>query len=59
MIQFAQFDELLIFTDGTMSDYKPTLEKISDASYWAPLSILIAGVGNMNFGLLKYSDLGQ
>ncbi|CAG8747261.1 15318_t:CDS:1, partial [Racocetra fulgida] len=43
---------LLIITDGIISDLDNTIEAIMDATIY-PLSIVIVGVGNANFGNMK------
>ena len=50
------YDVLLILTDGVVTDYNRTVEKIIDASYTAPLSIIIIGVGNANFEKMERLD---
>lgn len=47
---------LLILTDGVVTDYNRTIEKIIEASYTAPLSIIIIGVGNADFRKMEALD---
>lgn len=56
MFSFAQYDVLLICTDGVVTDFNRTVEKIIDASYTSPLSIIIIGVGSANFEKMERLD---
>lgn len=51
----TQYDVLLILTDGALSDYNHTVERIISASRKVPLSIIIIGIGNRDFN--KMIDL--
>lgn len=44
-----QYDVLLILTDGALSDYDRTVDRIISASQKVPLSIIIVGIGNRDF----------
>ncbi len=46
---------LLILTDGSINDMQETCDKIVEASY-LPLSIIIVGIGNADFSLMKILD---
>lgn len=46
---------LLLLTDGGVTDYADTVRALVDASH-LPLSVLIVGVGDGNFGRLEYMD---
>ena len=46
---------LLILTDGCINDMPQTRDKIVEASY-LPLSIIIVGIGNADFTLMKELD---
>lgn len=46
---------LLIITDGIISDMHPTIRSIIDASK-LPISIIIVGVGNADFGAMDVLD---
>lgn len=50
------YDVLLILTDGVVSDFDLTVERIISASRSAPLSIIIIGIGNRNFRKMKELD---
>jgi len=54
--QTQNYDVLLILTDGVVTDYNRTVEKIIDASYTAPLSIIIVGVGQADFEKMNRLD---
>jgi hypothetical protein len=45
----------LIITDGAIHDMDPTIDAIV-ASVYLPLSIIIVGVGNEDFGKMKFLD---
>lgn len=46
---------LLIITDGAIMDMQPTIDELVQASY-QPLSIVIVGVGNADFGAMNALD---
>jgi hypothetical protein len=46
---------LLIITDGEINDMDATISSIVDASFM-PMSIIIVGVGNANFGAMNFLD---
>ena len=46
---------LLILTDGAVSDHAETVRALVDASE-LPLSVLIVGIGDGNFGRLRYMN---
>lgn len=50
------FTILLIITNGALSDKKETIDAIIDASYTAPLSIVIVGVGDGDFTEMRELD---
>lgn len=50
------YDVLLILTDGVVSDFDLTVDRIISASHTAPLSIIIIGIGNRNFKKMKELD---
>lgn len=50
------YDVLLILTDGVVSDFELTVDRIISASHTAPLSIIIIGIGNRNFRKMKELD---
>lgn len=50
------YDVLLILTDGVVSDYDLTVDRIISASHTAPLSVIIIGIGNRNFKKMKELD---
>lgn len=50
------YDVLLILTDGVVSDFNQTVDRIITASKTAPLSIIIIGIGNQNFQRMKDLD---
>lgn len=50
------YDVLLILTDGVVSDYVRTVDKIIDASQKCALSIIIIGVGNADFRKMEDLD---
>lgn len=46
---------LLILTDGEITDMDATISSIVDASY-LPMSIVIVGIGDANFGKMDILD---
>jgi copine 1/2/3 len=50
------YDVLLILTDGVVSDFDRTVDRIIDASMTAPLSIIIIGVGSADWDKMKKLD---
>ena len=46
---------LLVLTDGGVTDYGETMRALVEASH-LPLSVLMVGVGDGNFGRLEYMD---
>lgn len=50
------YDVLLILTDGVVSDFDLTVDRIIAASHTAPLSIIIIGIGDRNFTKMKDLD---
>jgi hypothetical protein len=46
---------LLILTDGLINDMRETIDAIVAAG-WIPLSIIIVGVGNADFGAMDILD---
>lgn len=50
------YDVLLILTDGVVSDFDLTVDRIISASRSAPLSIIIIGIGMRNFRKMKDLD---
>lgn len=51
-----QYDVLLILTDGVVSDFDLTVERIIAASKKVPLSIIIIGIGRRNFRRMNELD---
>lgn len=51
-----QYDVLLILTDGVVSDYSETVDRVITASRRIPLSIIVIGIGNNNFKRMKDID---
>lgn len=54
--QHQNYDVLLILTDGVVSDYVRTVDKIIEASHGCALSIIIIGVGNADFKKMELLD---
>lgn len=50
------FTVLLVITDGIITDLRETVETIIDASYEAPMSIVIVGVGDADFKAMEFLD---
>ncbi len=49
---------LLIITDGVITDYQETIDRLVQAST-AALSVVIVGVGNANFSKMDVLDADQ
>ena len=49
MYRVLRYFVLLLLTDGGVTDYADTVRALVDASH-LPLSVLIVGVGDGNFG---------
>jgi hypothetical protein len=49
MYRVLRYFVLLLLTDGGVTDYAETVRALVDASH-LPLSVLIVGVGDGNFG---------
>jgi hypothetical protein len=54
--QCQHYDVLLILTDGVVSDFVRTIDKIIEASYTSATSIIIIGVGNADFKKMEIID---
>ncbi len=54
-LDFQHYTVLLIITDGMISDIRETIDAIVTASV-APLSIIVVGVGNADFGQMDIID---
>lgn len=54
--QNQSYDVLLILTDGVVSDFVRTVDKIIEASHTSGLSIVIIGVGNADFRKMDILD---
>jgi len=52
---FKKYHILLILTDGVITDMDATKAAIIDASHY-PMSIIIAGIGNADFGAMEELD---
>lgn len=53
--QTSNYYVLIVLTDGSIDDYNDTIDKIIEASN-LPLSIVLVGLGNGDFSLLKKLD---
>jgi hypothetical protein len=53
--QTSNYYVLILLTDGSIDDYDDTVDKIVQASN-LPLSIVLVGLGNGDFTLLKKLD---
>lgn len=53
--QTSNYYVLIVLTDGSIDDYNDTVDKIIEASN-LPLSIVLVGLGNGDFSLLKKLD---
>lgn len=50
------YDVVLILTDGVVSDFVRTIDKIVEASHSSALSIIIIGIGNADFKKMEVID---
>jgi hypothetical protein len=51
-----EFFCVLVLTDGVISDFTRTVDRIIEASHTSPLSIIIIGIGNANFKKMEILD---
>ena len=50
-----QYQVLMILTDGIINDMNETVDALVEGSF-LPLSVIIIGIGNANFGNMEYLD---
>ena len=55
---FMNYNILMILTDGQISDMQMTIDELVEASF-LPISVIIVGIGNGNFGNMDILDADE